>query len=105
MKAVTTIEVTYNVPNKINEQAQGIIEGRILSVQMYPSVSVVYQYNVQGGAMLLNGVKNIDNATADMVLGSNPIDSLSKAEQVFYGTLRAEMASTFGIDINDIIIE
>lgn len=105
MKAVTTIKVTYNVPNKINEQAQDIIEGRILSVQMYPSVSVVYQYNVQGGAMLLNGVKNIDNATADAILGTNPIDSMSKAEEVFYGTLKAEMASTFGLELNQIVIE
>lgn len=105
MKAVTKVEVTYNVPNKVNKQEQGIIEGRILSVIMYPTASVIYQYNIKNGTSLLSGTKNIDTETANAILNANPIDSMQKAEQIFYATLKSEMAITFGVSQSDIEIE
>jgi hypothetical protein len=104
MKAVTKIPVTYNVPNKVNEQEQNLVECRLLDVSIYPSVRVLYQYNVKDGVLLKSDSKAIDNATADAILGQSPINSVENGATLFYNVLRQEMATTFGISVNDIEI-
>jgi hypothetical protein len=44
----------------------------------------------------------LTNEQADALL-STPITSMEVAEQVFYGAMKVEMASTFGIKVNNFV--
>jgi hypothetical protein len=103
MKARTKIEVTYNVPVKVTERATSFIEGEIVSVRLTPIVQVDWRYK-SDLLHFMQGSKTIPNEVADLILGANPINSIEKANEVFYETLRQEMATTFGISVNDIEI-
>lgn len=104
MRAITTVNVTCPEQGKV-QPYNGILVGKLLTVVMYPSVQANWEYQKEDGTPLMSGTSTIDNATANSILGLTPIDSMSKAEEVFYGTLKAEMASTFGIELDEIVIE
>ena len=105
MRARTLVQVTYNTPNKMVGQTTSVVIGKINMVGIYPDAMVGFTYENEDGTIIYRDTRKIDNATADEILGANPIDSMSKAEQVFYGTLKSEMASTFGIELDEIVIE
>lgn len=104
MKAITTVDVTCPEQGKVQPYV-GKVQGVLLTVVMLPSVQANWEYQKEDGTPILTGTTTIDEATGNAVLGANQIDSMSKAEQVFYGTLKAEMALTFGIDESEIVIE
>lgn len=104
MRAITTVNVTCPEKGKV-QPYNGILVGKLLTVVMYPSVQANWEYQKEDGTPLMSGTSTIDNATANSILGATPIDSMSKAEEVFYNTLKVEMASTFGIELDEIVIE
>lgn len=104
MIAKTTVNVNCAEQGKVTPY-NGIVVGKLNTVVMMPSVQANWSYQKEDGTPLMSGTSTIDEATADAVLGANSIDSMAKAEQVFYGVLKSEMALVFGIDASEIIIE
>jgi len=103
MKAITTVNVSCPEQGKV-QPYNGILVGKLLTVVMLPSVQANWEYQKEDGTPLMSGTTTIPNEVADVVLGANPIDSMSKADEVFYGVLRQEMATTFGIELEEIEI-
>lgn len=103
MKAKTIVNVSCAEQGKVAPY-NGIVVGKLATVVMMPSVQANWLYEKEDGTYLMSGTSTIDEATADAVLGANAIDSMAKANQVFYGVLKSEMAITFGINESDIEI-
>ena len=101
MIAKTTINVNCAEQGKVTPY-NGIVVGKLNTVVMMPSVQANWSYQKEDGTLLMSGTTIIEEATADTVLGANAIDSMAKAEQVFYGVLKSEMATVFGISETDI---
>jgi len=97
----TTVEVNCPVRNKV-EIYTGELIGKLYNVVMYPSVSANWEYQKADGTPIMSGTLFLTNEQADALLAT-PITSMAVAEQVFYGAMKVEMASTFGISVNDFV--
>lgn len=103
MKIKTTVDVTCPIQGKVQGYTGKLI-GELLTVVMYPSVVASWQYCKEDGTPILTGEPlRLTNEQADALLTS-PITSMAVAENVFYGAMKVEMASTFEISVNDIEI-
>ena len=99
MKIKTTVDVTCPVKGKV-ESYTGKLIGNLLTVVMYPSVVANWEYQKEDGTPIMSGTTSFTKEQADDLLTS-PITSMEVAEQVFYGAMKVEMASTFGVSLAD----
>jgi len=97
----TTVNVNCPIQGKV-EVYNGELIGKLLTLVMYPSVSANWEYQKADGTPIMSGTLNLTNEQADALL-TTPISSMAVAEQVFYGAMKVEMASTFGISVNDFV--
>lgn len=102
MRIKTTVDVTCPIQGKV-EGYTGKLIGKLLKVEMYPSVAADWEYQKEDGTPILTGEPiRLTNEQADALL-STPISSMAVAEQVFYGAMKVEMANTFSINVNQFV--
>ena len=100
MKIKTTVDVTCPIQGKVQGYTGKLI-GELLTVVMYPSVVASWQYCKEDGTPILTGEPlKLTSEQVDAILSATPINSMEVAEQVFYGTMKVEMADTFSIQVN-----
>lgn len=102
MELKTKVNVTCSEQGKVAPY-NGKLVGKLLTVVMYPRVSACWEYRKEDGTPILSGTSVFTNEQADDLL-TNPITSIEVAEQVFYGAMKVEMATTFGITLANIDI-
>lgn len=99
MKIKTTVDVSCPIKGSIQIYTGKLI-GNLLTVVMYPNAVANYEYQKEDGTVIFSGNKPFTTEQANALLAS-PITSMEVAEQVFYGAMKVEMASTFGIEVTD----
>lgn len=95
----TTLNVTCPEKGKVQPYVGKVI-GKLLTVVMKPSLAVNWEYQKEDGTPLMSGTENYTMEQANAML-TTPITSMEVADVVFYGAMKVEMASTFGIEVTD----
>ena len=68
---------------------------------MFPNAVANWEYQKEDGTPIMSGTSTFTTEQADALLAS-PITSMEVAEQVFYGAMKVEMASTLNISVGQI---